>query len=450
MGSIFIGKVETVDKGLQAAFVDIGGDKLAYLEKREIPTTDVSQDKPIESLITEGQSIIVQVTKDAYKEKGARLTHNITLGDSGIVYMPRAGYVAISKKIDAEKKDELKANIQSLLENEEGAIIRTKAEHYTNDELRIQIEALRDEWKSIEHAFKNGRIGQTLYYDDPIYNRFIRRFTSEGIEKIYCDDATAIASIKKKYPQLQAEMKWLPDCEAHLPQSIDQVYSHILKPVVELENGVSIQIESTEALTAIDVNSSGFTGKKRSNRIAYDVNRIAARQIMRELRLRNISGMVVIDFIRMKNKKDQSNLLHELRKWAKEDLTRIDLFGFTALGLFELTRKREAPVHEFILKPATLEKKPSLHTLSFQLEREIHNQNAEAVVVEVSKRFKQTWNQVIHSESFYDLSQPTVYFIESKGVESYAIRRVGSDTLVNDYLRKKDPQLIDKLNPDMV
>ncbi|MBU5593592.1 ribonuclease E/G [Amphibacillus sp. MSJ-3] len=447
VGSIFLGKIINVDQGLQAAFVDIGLSQLAYLEKGQIPDSRKDGKKSIESWLYEGQTVIVQVIKDAYQDKGARLTMNIAIANQVLVYLPFGNYLAASKKLTHEEEKTLKSELGHVCQGEEGLIIRTQAKQFSVDALIHQVEQLRAIWRELLLDGKKMQPPKILRLDHTVTDRFIRRFPFCDINHIVCDQVSTVKQIKKRYPELETKVKWNQQLAKDMPIPIEESIQQLLNPVVHCEHGVTIVIDQTEALTVIDVNSSGFTGKTNQQNFAYKVNCIAVDEIAKQIRLRNLSGMIVIDFIRMKNKNHKAKINERLSRACQMDPTRVEIYGFTRLGLFEITRKRETPIHHMVFaNPRAKEITFSQVSKVYALERELLASQDQAVIVEVTRGFHQEWDQWIDRECFLNNSRVEVYFIETKGVRDYQIRRSGTEQLIAEYLEENKQLSIDKIN----
>ena len=450
VGSIFVGKVNKVEKGLQAAFVDIGADKLGFLQRNEVPLARANPDKKIESLITEGSRIIVQVIKDAYDTKGARLTANITIPDQSIVYLPFGNYIAASKKLEGESGKEKKNLIEKLRTDTEGAIIRTEAVTYSNTEIEQNFLHLRKRWIQLQKISSKSKVPSCLYYDAPVLDRFIRKFSQKEIEHIYIDDPRIAKDLRERYLYIEASITWERKLEKHLPITINQALKEIVEPKVETINGVSIYIEETEAMTIIDVNSGGYTGKTDKARTHLQANIYAARLIAKQMRLRNLSGIIIIDFIDMKSSSDEKKVMDLLKKELLDDPIRSEIYGFTRLGLLEITRKREAPPHSKLLieREELNQTKYANLTYVYALERELFsyiNTNVESVFVEINPRIYKLWNQQINLVKLKDIIHQSLYIHSTKKVASYKIKLAGSNELTEDYLAANSHLLVDKV-----
>ncbi|GAA4064549.1 ribonuclease E/G [Amphibacillus indicireducens] len=445
--SIFLGKVVTVDQSLQAAFIDIGQAQLAYLEKKEIPEFRKDQTKSIETLLYEGQSVIVQITKDAYQDKGARLTMNLTIANHTLVYLPYGNYLAVSKKIDQETAQLFKQNLAPVCEDDEGLIVRTSAASYSFDQLADQVDQLRKIWQALFKRAEKSEAPVLLHQDQIVTDRLIRRFPFGQLKQIYVDQVAVANQIKSRYPELEAIVSWAKEIEQLLPVPIDELIQSVIQPEVSCDSGVTLMIDHTEAMTVIDVNSSGFTGKMNQHNFAYKVNQIALREIAKQIRLRNLSGMIVVDFLRMKDRKHKTAIVKQFEQAVHADPTRTQIYGFTDLGLFELTRKRESAAHYLSLAAKPIQTRPlSLESKVYALERELIATRDEAVVVEVTSHFRQTWDQWIDADIFNQLVQTEVNFLETKGVSGYHIKRSGSIELIAEFLAENNKLKVDKLN----
>ncbi|GGM27369.1 ribonuclease G [Paraliobacillus quinghaiensis] len=449
VGSIFVGKVNKVEKGLQAAFIDIGADKLGFLQRNELPIARANPDKKIESLITEGARIIVQVIKDAYDTKGARLTANITIPDQSIVYLPYGNYIAASKKLEGDSGKEKKNLIEKLRNDREGAIIRTAAVAYSDKEIEQTFLHLRKRWIHLEKISRKSKVPSCLHYDAPVLDRFIRKFSPREIEHIYIDDPSIAKDLRDRYLYLEAPITWERKLEKHLPKTINQVLDEIVQPKVEANNGVSIYIEETEAMTIIDVNSGGYTGKTDKARTHLQVNISAARLIARQMRLRNLSGIIIIDFIDMKSSSDERKVMDVLKKELIDDPIRSEIYGFTRLGLLEITRKREAPPHSKLLIGAEDSNRTKYANLTYvyALERELFsyiNSDVESLFVEINPTIYKLWQQQVDLVKLKEMMHYSLYMYSTKKVASYKIKLAGSSELTEDYLAMNSHLLVDK------
>ncbi|WMY92430.1 ribonuclease G [Snodgrassella communis] len=350
VGNIYLGVVRRVLPGMQSAFIDIGLERAAFLhivdilEQRQKP----EQTLRIEHMLHEGQSIVVQVIKDPINTKGARLSTQISLAGRFLVHLPQDQHIGISQRIEDEnERNYLRERLQKLLpaDGNHGYIIRTSAENATDAELQSDINYLTKRWQHIQQLSKISPPETLLYQDLPLSLRVLRDMYSDNIDHIIVDSSANYESMREfamNYSQgaldkLQLFHDDRPLFEEH---NIETRINQSLQPRVNLDFGGYIIIEPTEAMTTIDVNTGGFVGARNFEETIFKTNLDACHVIARELRLRNLGGIIIIDFIDMATTEHQEEILTELAQALAYDRTRVTLNGFTSLGLVELTRKR--------------------------------------------------------------------------------------------------------------
>ncbi|MDF7675494.1 ribonuclease G [Neisseriaceae bacterium ESL0693] len=364
VGNIYLGIVRRVLPGMQSAFIDIGLDRAAFLhvvdmlEQRQKP----EQHQRIEHMLFEGQTILVQVIKDPINTKGARLSTQISLAGRFLVYLPQDNHIGISQRIDnEEERNHLRDRLIQLLppEGQHGYIIRTCAENATDADLQADIAYLTKRWQEILHAAKTRPPETLLYQDLPLSLRVLRDMYSDNIRQLWVDSATTYEQMhqfashyaQKAVDKLALYQDQLPLFERH---HIETQINGALQPRVNLNFGGYLIIEPTEAMTTIDVNTGGFVGARNFDETIFKTNLEACHVIAREIRLRNLGGIVIIDFIDMDNEEHRQTVLNELAQALALDRTRVTLNGFTSLGLVELTRKRTRENLEQVLcEPCT-------------------------------------------------------------------------------------------------
>lgn len=347
-GNIYLGKIRNILPGMQAAFVDIGEGKNTFiqvkdLQKKEDETKgNVTKNKDIKEVAKIGMQVIVQVKKDANHKKGARVSTHISLPGKYMVYMPETDFITVSQKItDEAKKQELKQYLKQILPQGSGAILRTSAEMATQEQLKQDAEALQSKWKEIKNkAQENGKIGQ-LYESENVIEKLIQDTIAQKIEKITVDNQDDYEEIAKILAKHQEYSK------IKLEKVEDSTQKYTLKKQIEqLENrkiwlkcGGFITIDKTEALTAIDVNSGKYTGKMNQEQTIYTVNKEATEEIAKQLRLRDIDGIIIIDYIDMQKEQSREKIKELLQENLKKDRSKTQILEFTKLNLLELTRK---------------------------------------------------------------------------------------------------------------
>jgi ribonuclease G len=376
VGNIYRGRVVRVLPGMQAAFVDIGLDRTGFLYVDDVyvsntdldarmmkpenpcgkleftssePDTEVSRSPgmSIENLLTEGQEITVQVGKEPIGSKGARLTCHITLPCRNLVFMPLTDHIGISRKIeDDEIRQTLKDRIESLRPAGTGFIVRTVAEHASADELEADMEFLLLLWDEIQDiSSRTSDIPALIYEDLDITFRSVRDLFTTEVRSLILDERKTYEKLVKFVqtfaPKLLNRISFYqgdaPLFEAH---GIDVEISRALEKKVWLRSGGYIIIETTEALTVIDVNTGRFVGKNDLEETIFKTNMEAVKEIAYQLRLRNIGGIIIIDFIDMEDEQHREELFCSFKEAVKKDKSRINILKLTEFGLVQMTRKR--------------------------------------------------------------------------------------------------------------
>ncbi len=351
VGNIYVGKVVRVLPGMQSAFVNIGLERAAFqhvadmLEHRK---ANGDTGKPIEKLLAEGQPILVQVLKDPIGGKGARLSTQLSVAGRLLVYLPQDPHIGISQRIEDEAgRAALREKLMELIPAEEkgGFILRTLAEGARGEELRADIEYLRQLWRDIHESSLGAQPPKIVYQDLSLAQRVLRDMTSDATAVVRIDsrenhqklDAFAQAYMPALRPKLEHYTGERPLFELH---NVEQEIEKALARRVELKSGGTLVIDQTEAMTTIDVNTGGYVGSRKFDDTVFKSNVEAALRIARQLRLRNLGGIIVVDFIDMDSEQHRAAVLEEFRRALARDRTRMTVSGFTALGLVEMTRKR--------------------------------------------------------------------------------------------------------------
>ena len=360
VGNIYLGKVARVLPGMQSAFIDIGLERAAFLHVADLHTAhapgarDSHPPTPIEKLVFEGQTLTVQVVKDPIGTKGARLTTQISIAGRMLVFLPQDNHIGISQKIGSvETREQLRQRMIALVGKPEpgskegpgGFILRTNAEEASDVELSEDIAYLRKTWAQIRQRAVSRPAGTLLHQDLSLAERVLRDLATEQTLAIRIDS-------RLQYEQLKAfGMAYTPASAAKLEHyrgerpifdlfNVEEEIARALGRRVDLKSGGYLIIDQTEALTTIDVNTGGFVGARNFDETIFKTNLEAALAIARQLRLRNLGGIIIIDFIDMAREEHQQAVLAELRKQLSRDRTKTTVSGFTQLGLVEMTRKR--------------------------------------------------------------------------------------------------------------
>ncbi len=341
VGNIYKGIVDNVVPGMQAAFINIGLDKNAFLFAGDIPNGN-GEIADIRKLVKKGQDITVQITKEAQGVKGARVTANITVPGHKLVLMPQMDYIGVSKKIaDPDEKERLKSLAEELRDGNHGFIVRTDAQGATREELKNEITYLEEEWRDIQTAAKVRNAPVMLHGEDGLLLTLIRDYFDDSFSQIVVNDRSAFEEAKKIASVMTPEIAdRIVFSEGNLLKNMESKLNKLLQRKVWLDNGAYLVIDSTEALTAIDVNTGKFTGDYDLNKTIVKTNILAAKEIARQLRLRAIGGIIIIDFIDMETDEDRQQVLDALEEASRGDKIHTNILGFAPLGLVELTRKK--------------------------------------------------------------------------------------------------------------
>jgi ribonuclease G len=352
VGNVYSGRVARVLPGMQSAFVDIGLTRAAFLHVADLHRDEpggreTSAVVPIERQVFDGQALMVQVIKDPIGSKGARLSTQISIAGRLLVFLPQDDRIGISQKIGSQDlRERLRARMQVLAgEGGGGFILRTNAEEASDAELADDIAYLRKTWNAIrERAFK-APAGTLLHEDLSLVQRVLRDLTGEQTQAVRIDSRLqydVLRAFGEQYTPTAVTKLELYVGERPIFDlfAIDEEIERALARRVELKSGGYLIIDQTEALTTIDINTGGFVGARNFDDTVFKTNLEAAQAIARQLRLRNLGGIIIIDFIDMAREEHQDAVLAELRKQLARDRTKITVSGFTQLGLVEMTRKR--------------------------------------------------------------------------------------------------------------
>ena len=351
VGNIYFGKVCRVLPGMQSAFIDIGLERAAFLHVADIweeRLQNAGEIRPIEQILFEGQGIMVQVIKDPISTKGARLSTQITFAGRFLVYLPQDSHIGISQKIgDEAERELLRQKLQLLIPDGEagGFIIRTMAEQAQTTELQADVNYLRRLWTDIQNRARVAAVKTLLYQDLNLVLRVLRDFANDETSRILVDSReTYQKMLEFAENYTQGVITKLHHYAAERPlfdlYAIEAEIEKALARRVALKSGGYLIIDQTEALTTIDVNTGGFVGARNFDDTIFKTNLEAAQTIARQLRLRNLGGIIIVDFIDMDNLDHQQEVFQEFKKALSRDPTRMSVHDFSPLGLVEMTRKR--------------------------------------------------------------------------------------------------------------
>lgn len=362
VGNIYKGKVESVLTGMQAAFVNCGLEKNCFLpliDKFDCSGYDGEDNQSETNLnLKVGDEICVQVIKPPVGNKGAKVTTRLEFVGKALIYLPDAPFCGVSRKIH---DDELRKNLiytsSKLIDEGEGVIVRTVAPHAKTEQLKFEIKYLKNLYKNVKKSFLTAKTGDLLYADVSLPARIMRDTLSCDVQQIIVGNKTlenALSDLVALYPPRSKKPLVLFENGRDMfdETGISKQIAELVSPRVELEKGAYLIIERTEALTVIDVNTGKFTGDDNLEQTVYQTNIIAAREIARQVKLRNIGGIVVVDFIDMQSSEHKKSVVEELEKALKTDKFKCQVSPMSKLGLVEFSRKRigASPLN-FLTKP---------------------------------------------------------------------------------------------------
>ena len=391
VGNLYMGRVSRVLPGMQSAFIEIGLERAAFLHVADIweqRKANGEGARPIERILAEGEPLLVQVVKDPIGTKGARLSTQISIAGRLLVYLPRDPHIGISQRIEDEGgRQALRDRVRELLPPDEkgGFIVRTLAERASEEELRADVDYLRHLWRVIDErallAKGNAGTPMLLYQDLSLAQRVLR-------DMVGADTARVLVDSRENYQKLAAfAERYMPNLRGRLEHytgerplfdlyNVETEIEKALSRRVDLKSGGTLVIDQTEAMTTIDVNTGGFVGSRNFDDTVFKTNLEAAQAIARQLRLRNLGGIIIVDFIDMQTDEHRAAVLEELKRALARDRTRLTVSGFTALGLVEMTRKRtrESLAHVLCEPCPTCDGRGQIktaHTVCYEILREI-------------------------------------------------------------------------------
>ncbi|MFB3844845.1 MAG: ribonuclease E/G [Candidatus Cloacimonadaceae bacterium] len=363
VGNIYKGIVKDVLPGMGAAFIDIGLERTAFLHysdivldfldifdkdqpHKHIPRGDSSK---ITQLLKPGQEVFVQVHKGPIGKKGARLTGQISIPGKYLVYFPNKSKIAISRKINnAQEKNRIRHILQEIKEPNVGLIVRTEAEGSSEEEFRNEYNALAKTWRLIEKQLAHAQAPACVFEENALENYLIRDLFGENVDRLVIDDKAFAKRISPQLEDIAPELigkieVYKEDSPIFDAWSIEKKIETIFQSRVYLPSGGNIRIEQTEALVSVDVNTGSFTGNSNYNETIKRTNLEAANEIARQIRLRDLSGIIIIDFIDMTDESHKHEVLEALKSGINRDRAKCKVYNFTELGLVEVTRKRMRP-----------------------------------------------------------------------------------------------------------
>ena len=467
VGNIYLGIVKNVLPGMHAAFVDIGLERNAFLFVEDaVPSKNMLDDSfkgphqvSICDVLKEGQQILVQVSKEPVGSKGARVTTNITIPGRYTVLMPYVEYVGVSRRIEnEEERDRLKKIASRVKSKNMGMIVRTVAEGAGEKELEADLQNLQAVWAKIEKRLTRDAAPRVLYKDLGLTQRMVRDLLDEKVSRIIVNCPEVKEQILEAMTLLDCQHKFRVVYEEgdvlekySILSQLDQAFNKR----VWLKSGAYIVIDQTEALTAIDVNTGKYIGKDDLQSTVLNTNLQAAAEIARQLRLRNIGGIIIIDFIDMEKPEHKQLVIDSLEKELKNDKTKTSIMGITSLGLVEMTRKKaRMGLESLMLNDCPYcegkGKLLSIETIALRTKKKIRNMAGRTLQSALLiKANPMVASQIIGSNgvSLKRLEESTGKTIVVKGEESFHLEHVEirsiSDKEMEAYLPVKEGDVID-------
>ena len=361
VGNIYKGIVSRVLPGMQAAFVDIGFERAAFLHASDIATEDDDKSEQngednITRLLHEGQEVLVQVIKDPLGTKGARLTTHITIPSRYLVFMPDADNVGVSQRIeDEEERQRLRDTVlEARGEQGGGFILRTAAEDASSEAIASDLEFLQRLWASIRAGISEVKPGDVVHEDLPLALRVLRDISDAEVEKLRIDSRETFQRVgnfvEQFTPLLKDKLEYYPGERPIFDlYGVDDEIQKALERKVQLKSGGHLVIDQTEAMTTIDVNTGAYVGHRNLEETIFKTNLEAAQAIVRQLRLRNLGGIIIVDFIDMQNEDHKRQVIRALEKHIERDHSNCHISEISSLGLVQMTRKRTRESLEHIL-----------------------------------------------------------------------------------------------------
>jgi ribonuclease G len=357
VGNVYLGKVARVLPGMQSAFIDIGLERAAFLHVADVwhppqegETISAARGAaaliPIEKQVFEGQALMVQVIKDPIGTKGARLSTQISIAGRLLVFLPQDDHIGVSQKIPLAQREELRARLLRLADTQGGGfILRTNGEDATEAELAEDIRYLRKAWARIKDASMRQPAKTLLHQDLSLMQRVLRDLVCESTQTIRVDSREQFDALKAFGAEfMPTAVEKLQHYKGERPifdlYAIDEEIAKALARRVDLKSGGYLIVDQTEALTTVDVNTGGFVGARNFDDTIFKTNLEAAQAIARQLRLRNLGGIIIVDFIDMVREDHRESVLGEFRKQLARDRVKTSVGAFSQLGLVEMTRKR--------------------------------------------------------------------------------------------------------------
>lgn len=454
VGDIYFGIVRDVIPGMNAAFIDIGGEKAGYLHRNKLPAYlrdkhigEVTRPPSIENILHEGQKIFVQVEKDATNSKGPRLTGIIEWEGESLIYLPEGFYVAVSKKLPEETRVWWRTFGTEIKKEEEGIIFRTNCATVAKEKVYEELQRLRQQHANLIQSAGQYKRPVLVLERDTFFQRIVSEINRVGGGEVIVDELTLKQQLEHYYHEQPTLHFTFGSHYKNIAErdKIDREVEKSLKRIIWLDHGAYLVIEETEAATVIDVNTGKFVGKSNQQQTIWKTNQMAIKAIAREVRVRNIAGIILIDLIDMKAEANKLAILKLAREQFATDPMRTNVIGFTPLGILEITRKKEKvslleSLTETCVTCHGTGRVMSAETLAFQLERrlwEYRFTEHEAMLIEATEDVIRIFSgeKDVHKQRLEEVLKMNIYFtVKEKEKPSYAIRQFGTKMEIEEKL----------------
>lgn len=438
VGGIYFGFVEKVLPGMNAAFINIGIEKNGFLQRDKLPAYLTNkEDKSISAFLHQGQKLLVQVEKDATGDKGPRLTGIIELSGRMTVYSPEGHFISVSKKIEApEVREKWRHFGFNIKQEDEGILFRTVCKDYTEEEVTTELIELRERYQKVLQAAKTMKKPGLIYEKNSFLEEVKEVIIKLPSGKVIVDSI----EVKSELTSLNSNIEVIfhqDKGNIFSTYRLEHEIENALSRVVSLENGAYLVFDETEALTVIDVNTGKFAGNHERQDTVMKTNELAAKEVARQIRLRDLAGMILVDFIDMKSESERERIKKVFLTALGHDDKRTRIVGFTPLGVLQLTRRKmKVSFSEALTKECQTcggtGKVLSAESIAFQLERELLEQRGrdeEAVLIETTSEVREIFagEHNIHQTRLEEIIGLKIYFsIYEAAKPYYVIRQIGS------------------------
>ena len=462
-GNVYKGRVVNVLPGMQAAFVDIGLDKNAYLYVKDALPNEVAKDKAldvnkiaIKDVVKSGQEIVVQVVKEPFLTKGARVTTHISIPGRQMVIMDATDYIGVSKRItEDEDRKRLRNLAKKYKPKGKGIILRTASKDIDEEDFKNDMNFLVNTLEKIEKEKKLGIAPKAIYNELDLIHRIIRDLFTEEIDRVVINNKEIFESVrglaKILTPELKSRVEVFEDTEDIFNHyKINNMIEKSLEKKVDLESGGYLIIDETEALTSIDINTGKYVGNLNLRDTVLKLNVEATKEIAKQIRLRNLSGIIIIDFIDMARKKDEQKVIDALNEELTKDKVQTEIFGMTKLGLLEMTRKKVGPrLSEKLLNDCKCcsgtGKVSSDEEVMLKIEKQVrrtkHHTTADAMIFKVSPYMK-SYIEAGRTDCISILEKETgidIFFKKDStiNIDDAKIYKIGNKDFIDDIIKKE-------------